>query len=586
MNPIDGPEVKGPRDLGGIGTSIGLLKKRHRLMVALMTFCRIAVGVCDLLMAAAIYLLFLLLQGRSPEHTLWWAPHTSLSAAVIATVLVFLRGATDLLSSRFVIRQVQGFHTDLLLRLTEGYSRLQWSRFVECNRSELFGHALHTTREAADFYYRGVELISNVVVIAVMIVALVYQSYIAACSLGGMLAVFYGGHRLLARSRLQDAASNREISLRTLQRNMADMFSSGKEIRTYGNHAFFQERIHRQAERVAASNLRIWFLPQISRIVADQGAVFLFLGIIIVVQLRQGDVRQLLSLLVFYFVLSRRLLPLISQISFIAGQIEGSYENVKVVNAELYKCWKFRAVALPASQPDAGTVMQMMQVGFSFPGGAPILRDVNLSIREGETAVLYGVSGIGKSSLLNLIAGVSQPSTGVVRIDRRSVAYVPQEIPLLDDSIRNNLQFGLPKKSDEELMRALAAAMLDGFVTSQSLGLETRIGDNGALFSGGQRQRLGVARAILRASHLLLLDEATSALDEESENQVLENLRASGIAMLIVTHRVNAHRFADRIFRLEDGALVEDTSQGLPVQEVDVLENAEDTLHEELLESC
>jgi ABC-type multidrug transport system fused ATPase/permease subunit len=197
------------------------------------------------------------------------------------------------------------------------------------------------------------------------------------------------------------------------------MFSSGKEIRTYGNQAFFQERIHRQAKRVAASNLRLWFLPQFARIVADQGAVLVFLGIVIVVQLRQGDVRQLLSLLAFYFVLSRRLLPLISQISFIAGQIDGSYENVKAVNSELRKCWMFRMVSLPTGQPDAGLVMQMMHVSFSFPGVTPILRNVSLSIREGETVVLYGVSGIGKSSLLNLIAGVSQPATGVVRIDRR-----------------------------------------------------------------------------------------------------------------------------------------------------------------------
>jgi ABC-type bacteriocin/lantibiotic exporter with double-glycine peptidase domain len=210
---------------------------------------------------------------------------------------------------------------------------------------------------------------------------------------------------------------------------------------------------------------------------------------------------------------------------------------------------------------------------------------VNLSIREGETVVLYGVSGIGKSSLLNLIAGVSQPITGAVRIDRRSVAYVPQEIPLLDDSIRNNLLFGLPKKSDEELMSALAAAMLDEFVATQPLGLDTSIGDNGALFSGGQRQRLGLARAILRGSQLLLLDEATSALDEENENQILENLSASGMALLIVTHRANAQQYADRVFRLEEGSLVEDLSRGLPVQESGALVNAEDTLHEELLES-
>ena len=559
MSPIDSPEAERPlHTKGHVRTAMGLLGNRLRLMFVLLTLERIAVGFCDLMVAAAMYLLFLLLQGSSTGHHFWWMPRTGLLAAVISAVLVFLRGLMDLLSSRSVFRLVHNLHTEFLLRLTEGYSRLQWGSFVECNRSELSGHALHTAREATDFYHRCIEMTADVVIVAVMTAALVYQSLLAACSLGIALAVFYGGHRFLIRRKLHRAASSRETSLRMLRRHLADLFSSGKEIRTYGNEAFFQERIRRQAERVAASNLRVWFLPQLVRIVADQGAVLVFLSIVIAVQLRQGDVRQLLSLLVFYFVLSRRLIPLISQISFIAGQLEGSYENVKVVDSELNKCRKYRTIALPRRLPDAGMVMQMMQVGFSFQGGTPILHNVNLSIREGETVMLYGASGIGKSSLLNLIAGVSQPVTGVMRIDRGRIAYVPQEIPLLDDSIRNNLLFGLPQKSDEELMRALAVAKLDKFVAAQPLGLNARVGDNGALFSCGERQRLGLARAILRGSQLLLLDETTSALDEKNEQQVLENLNASGMAILLATHRARTRSFAHRVFQLVEGSLKEE----------------------------
>jgi ABC-type multidrug transport system fused ATPase/permease subunit len=172
--------------------------------------------------------------------------------------------------------------------------------------------------------------------------------------------------------------------------------------------------------------------------------------------------------------------------------------------------------------------------------------------------VLHGSSGVGKSSLLNLIAGVSQPATGVIQVDRRSIAYVPQEIALLDDSIRNNLLFGLSDRSDEELMTALATAQLAAFVAAQPFGLDTNVGDNGALFSGGQRQRLGLARAILREAQLLLLDEATSALDEENERRVLENLNMSGKAVLLVTHRVLTRVFGHRVFQLQGGHLVEE----------------------------
>jgi ABC-type multidrug transport system fused ATPase/permease subunit len=568
MSPIDSMKIDSSARAGGsFRTALGPLGNRQRLILVLLTLGRIAVGFCDLLVAAAMYLLFLLLQGRAFSHHLWLTPMTVLSAAVVTAVLVVLRGLLDLFSARSAFRQIQNLHTAFLLRLTEGYSRIQWGRFVECNRSELSARALQTTREAADFYHRCIELTSNLVIVAVMTAALVYQSLAAACALGFAVAAFYAGHWFLIRRRLQVAASSREISLRCLQRNLADMFSSGKEIRTYGNHDFFQERIRRQAERVAVNNLHVAFLPQFTRIAADQGAVLLFLFIVILVELRQGDLTRLLSLLVFYFVLSRRLLPLISQISLLAGQMDGSYENVRIVDFELNQCRKHRELALPSLLPDAGMVMQMAQVSFSFRGRETILRNVNLCMREGETIVLHGASGIGKSSLLNLIAGVSQPLTGVVRVDRASIAYVPQEITLLDDSIRNNLLFGLPQRSDEELMKALETARLDEFVSAQPLGLDTGVGDNGALFSGGERQRLGLARAFLRGGRLLLLDEATSALDEENQRQVLENLSASGKAILLVTHRVHTRALGHRVFRIEEGSLIEELDRELPTKE-------------------
>jgi subfamily B ATP-binding cassette protein MsbA len=145
-----------------------------------------------------------------------------------------------------------------------------------------------------------------------------------------------------------------------------------------------------------------------------------------------------------------------------------------------------------------------------------------------------------------------------VRVDRKRIAYLTQETPLLDDTIRSNLLFGLPDMGDAELTRALSAARLEEFVAAQPLGLETRIGDNGILFSGGERQRLGLARAILRGATLLLLDEATSALDEENERQVLDNLSTSGVAILLVTHRTHAQLLAQRHFHLREGCLVEE----------------------------
>lgn len=547
-------------------TAIGLLDIRQRTLLVFLTLERIAVGCCDLLMAAAMYLLFLLLQGRSPTHWVAWLPKTTLSAALLTAALVALRALTDFVSARSLFRNIQNLYTSFLLHLAQGYNQMPWAGFVKRNRSELLSRSLYTAREAADFYQFSVEIAAAVAIVAIMTAALIYQSPLTACLLGGALTLFYTVHRLLIRRHLQSAASNRELSLRALQRNLADMFSAGKEIRAYGNQSFFHGRIGKHAKRLAASSWRLGLLPQVARIIADQGAVLLFLFILIAVELRQGDSRRLLSLLVFYFVISRRLLPLISQISFNAGQMEATYESVGIITTELQECAHLRAPAAQIRRPRRGLVLELKNVSFSFPDGSPLLRNVNLSLRKGEFAVLHGASGIGKSSLLNLIAGVSQTSSGVVCADRSAIAYVPQEVPLLDDSIRTNLLFGLPEKSDSELMAALATAMLDDFVTAQPLGLDARVGDNGAVVSGGQRQRLGLARAILRGGNLLLLDEATSALDEDNEREVLKNLSASGVAIFMVTHRIYTQAFAHRVFRLREGCLIEDLPSRIPAK--------------------
>jgi ABC-type bacteriocin/lantibiotic exporter with double-glycine peptidase domain len=529
----------------------------ERLRLIWLTGLRIIVGLCDLLLAAAMYALFVLLQGRTSAHHFWWLPHTTLAVAIATSAIVVLRSGLEIISIRSVVEYIQGFYTNLLLRLTRGYTEMRWDRFVECNRSDLLNHTVNTAREASYFYHLSIELAAAITVVAAMTCALIYQSPLAAGGLVLAASVFYGIHRLFIRERLREAAEKKEKSSRHLQRTLADMYSSGKELRTYSNQGFFYERVRTQARSMASETVRLMVFPQIAKILSDQGVVFVFLAMVVAVEFRHGDVRQMLSILVFYFVLSRRMLPLISQITFMAGQMEGSFQSVLVVNEQLYECENNISPALPKQLPNTGFVLELENINFRFDQSVTLLRNLLLRQRVGEIVVIRGLSGTGKSSLLNLIAGVSQPVTGTIRVDRDKIAYVPQEIVLLDDSIRNNLLFGMSDRSDADLMNALAAAKLDEFVAAQPMGLDTRVGDNGILFSGGQRQRLGIARAILRGVTLLLLDEATSALDEQSETLVLENLKMHKFAVILVTHRIHARRFGDREFHLQAGQLIE-----------------------------
>ncbi|QNO37712.1 ABC transporter ATP-binding protein [Protaetiibacter sp. SSC-01] len=216
--------------------------------------------------------------------------------------------------------------------------------------------------------------------------------------------------------------------------------------------------------------------------------------------------------------------------------------------------------------------IRLEHVHFHYPGDRLLaLEDVDLEIAPGETVAFVGPSGSGKSTLLNLVLGFVRPTRGRIlldghdtaRLDLRQVrgffSVVPQESVMFEGSIRENVTYGLPGVSDEQLEQALRDANAWELVEELPDGWDTVVGQRGARLSGGQRQRLAIARALIRDPRVLLLDEATSALDSESESAVqeaLERLRA-GRTTLVVAHRLSTIRSADRIVVLEHGRVVE-----------------------------
>lgn len=206
-------------------------------------------------------------------------------------------------------------------------------------------------------------------------------------------------------------------------------------------------------------------------------------------------------------------------------------------------------------------------------GEREVLRGVDLEIRNGERVALVGPSGSGKTSIARLLGRFLDPSEGRVLwngVDLRElalaslrsrIALVPQEVILLDDSVRANVSYG-GEPDDEAVREALASASALGFVEELEQGLDTRVGEGGAFLSGGQRQRLGIARAIYKDAPLLILDEATSSLDAEGEREVQAALDAlmEGRTSLIIAHRLSTVRNADRICVLDEGRIVEEGS--------------------------
>ncbi|RRV05871.1 ABC transporter ATP-binding protein [Stutzerimonas xanthomarina] len=212
------------------------------------------------------------------------------------------------------------------------------------------------------------------------------------------------------------------------------------------------------------------------------------------------------------------------------------------------------------------------RIRFAYPGRGAVFEGLDLHIPAGQKVGVVGSSGAGKSTLINLIQRLDDVQSGRILIDgqdirsvsqdslREKIAVVPQETALFNRSIRENIRYGRPDASDEEVVEAARSAFCDGFIRELPQGYDTLVGERGVMLSGGQRQRLGIARAFLKDAPILILDEATSALDTQSEGEIQAalNLLVHNRTVVAVAHRLSTLSSFDRVIVLRDGRIVED----------------------------
>jgi ATP-binding cassette subfamily B protein len=229
---------------------------------------------------------------------------------------------------------------------------------------------------------------------------------------------------------------------------------------------------------------------------------------------------------------------------------------------------------MPGAQtlPTARGAVMFDRVSFAYPQNRPVLKEFRLTVRAGTKLGLVGRSGSGKSTVLSLLQRLQVADRGRILLDghdivsltqeslQEAISVVPQEVMLFHRSLRENLRYGRPDATDDEVLAAAEAANCTDFINELPEGIDTVVGDRGAKLSGGQRQRIAIARAFLRDAPILLLDEATSALDSESEQAVQAALDRliHGRTVIAVAHRLSTLRNFDRIVVMQSGRIVQD----------------------------
>lgn len=231
---------------------------------------------------------------------------------------------------------------------------------------------------------------------------------------------------------------------------------------------------------------------------------------------------------------------------------------------------KDRVPYIPQNKYSVKGNIEFKDVKFSYEKGIEVLHGVNFTVKVGESIALTGESGAGKSTIANLLMRFYEPDSGAIYIDGKNIkdihqnslrdiiAYVPQDVYLFNKTIKENISLACPDASDEEIKQAAKVAMADGFIKRLEQGYDTNVGERGVQLSGGEKQRIAIARAVLKNSPILLMDEAVSNLDSESEalfRQALNNIRKNK-TIITIAHRPSTIKEADRVIKIENGKIV------------------------------
>lgn len=499
--------------------------------------------------------------------------NTMLIIGLALSLLTLLKTGTYFLGSALLMPLRTGVVRDIRNEIYRKILRLPLSYFSEEKKGDILTRVTTDVNEIDASITSSLDaLIKNPILILVYVFWLVYMSWqltIFTLLVVPVLAIAIGkiGKTLKAKSLLQQTKLSDSVSqieetlggLRIIKAFIAEQKMLNRFTRVNNE---FRDIATRVAIRQSAAHPVSEFLGTVMIVI-----VLWFGGFLVFSGRSSIDA----SMFINYLVILYTTLQPLKDISKAGYAVQKGLASMERVNRILDAENPILEPANPVHIKDIQQNITLHDVSFSYAEGREVLSQVSLTIPKGKTVALVGQSGSGKSTLVDLIPRYHDVSQGSITIDgedirnlsirslRGLIGNVNQEAILFNDTIRNNIAFGVEEATEEQIIQAAKIANAHDFIMESESGYDTMVGDRGCKLSGGQRQRISIARAILKNPPILILDEATSALDTESERLVqdaLERLMKSRTTIAIA-HRLSTIRHADEICVLHEGRIVE-----------------------------
>ncbi len=488
------------------------------------------------------------------------------------------------------------------------YLTYRQSHFIAYNRNEMISRVMREFLNRPYEHYLGADIptvfritdsdIPNVFNLMLALLSMATEIVVTACLLLVLLYVNWAMTLMIIivvllmtllnskvlKPRLNDIGQRNLKMQSRISKWRLEAIYGLKDVKVLNRQDFFIRNYH--ASGIVGANLSTKYAiinstPRRLIETAFMGAIFGFIAVYIAIG---KDITVLIPQLTAFAVAAMRIMPsagrintYLTEVAFEEPCLDYVYENL---NESMKSDKEMRAIRNKIAGPalKLEDKIELNHITFHYPDGdSNIFSDAHMVIPKGKSIGLMGPSGAGKSTIVDILMGLLHVQAGEILCDGSNIfsnydswlaqiGYIPQSIYLIDESIRENIAFGIDEKEidDERMWTVLEEAQLSDFIKSLPEGLDTKIGDRGVRLSGGQRQRIGIARALYHNPEILVFDEATSALDNETEAAVMEAINSfhGKKTMVIIAHRLNTIENCDIIYEVKDEKITQTSLEG------------------------
>ncbi len=464
-------------------------------------------------------------------------------------------------------------------KLLDCFMRKPYTFHLEHNSAEVIRYINTDISSAYEIVSNIMSLITSVLISVLLIAYLILVDFWLTVSIVLGLALYSAAYFLVVRKKLKAAGQeSREVNVRMIK-SVVQSVGGIKEVKVMGRERFFVDSYASNGEAFVRIRRRLAILSGVPHHLVEILCVSGVLGLVAIKIVLHQDLSTIVGSLSAFAVATMKLMPSANSINSIINAISFRMPSLNAVCEIIDDNWgtdigkaEIHSQNRAREHENRLADIRVEDLSFTYPGmEKPVLHDLNLTIRAGSSVGIVGVTGAGKTTLVDLILGLLEPQKGrILYADRdirenyqdwqSRIGYIPQNIYLTDETIRSNVALGIyaDQIDDQRVWKALDDAQLGDFVRGLKEGLDTKIGERGVRLSGGQRQRIGIARALYYDPEVLFLDEATAALDNATEKAVMASVNALSRkkTCIIIAHRLTTLENCDAVYEVKNGSII------------------------------